>query len=204
MQTCPIIVADKATSLVLASSSPRRSKLLSEMGCEFYVQSADIDESKNTSESVNEYVLRLAEAKAMAVKPLLPDWSSSTAILAADTIVAQGEKVFGKPRNRSHAFEIWQQLSNTQHSVITAVCLHAFDRTELCLVSSDVEFAAINQYQMQRYWDSGEPQDKAGAYAIQGLASAWVQLVHGSYSNIVGLPLRETNQLLTRVQLNWL
>lgn len=204
MQTCRITVADKATSLVLASGSPRRSQMLREMGCDFTVQSADIDESKKVSESVNDYVLRLAQAKALAVKSLLSDLPSSTAILAADTIVAQGETVFGKPRDRGHAFEIWQQLSDRQHCVITAVCLHAFDQSELCLVSSDVEFCPIRQQQMQCYWDTGEPQDKAGAYAIQGLASAWVQLIHGSYSNIVGLPLRETNQLLARVQLNWL
>ena len=87
---------------------------------------------------------------------------------------------------------------------MTAVCLHSDTKFDLELVQSRVHFCVINEQQMARYWESGEPADKAGAYAIQGLASAWVQLVHGSYSNVVGLPLHETNRLLKSVGHNWL
>jgi len=126
------------------------------------------------------------------------------AILAADTIVVQGDTVFGKPENYAHAQTIWRNLSANKHQVMTAVCLLTRDKLSLKLGVTDVEFTSIRQEQMQPYWDSNEPQDKAGAYAIQGFASAWVKLIHGSYSNVVGLPLREVNELLATIDKNWL
>jgi len=192
------------TSLVLASSSPRRKDLLTAMGCVYQIQHASIDESRFENELAAEYVNRLAKEKAEEVNRQYALNSTEVAILAADTIVCQGETVFGKPKNKDDAFQIWTQLSNTQHNVITAVSLIACDKVSTRLVSTMVEFTEINETQMHHYWSSGEPLDKAGAYAIQGLASAWVKLIHGSYSNVVGLPLRETNDLLKDVGHNWL
>jgi len=192
--------------LILASASPRRKSLLEDMGCVFTVKTADIDESQAANELPEDHVLRLAREKALAVqKSLRLDASGEVvSILAADTIVEQDGVVFGKPRDQQHAIQMWKSLQNARHCVMTAVCLAYRDRIETRLVSSSVEFDPISDEQMQRYWLSGEPQDKAGAYAIQGLASAWVKLVSGSYTNVVGLPLRETNQLLRLVGHNWL
>ena len=99
---------------------------------------------------------------------------------------------------------MWRQLSDNHHQVVTAICLLAQNNINTISVTTDVHFGEISEQQMRSYWRSGEPQDKAGGYAIQGLASAWVKLIHGSYSNVVGLPLRETNEVLKRVNLNWL
>lgn len=203
-------MTDDQTTLILASASPRRSELLTAMGLDFSIKSANIDESRCTGELPTDYVGRLAVQKASAVYQQQSSESESFAILAADTIVVQGETIFGKPRDKTHAFEIWQQLANSQHNVMTAVCLLVHDKIHAKLqprmqtVASKVEFGAISEQQMHKYWATGEPADKAGAYAIQGLASAWVKLIHGSYSNVVGLPLRETNLLLSEVGLNWL
>jgi septum formation protein len=197
-------------TLILASASPRRSDLLTAMGSEFSIQSANIDESRCIGETPSSYVNRLAVEKASAVFEQQSNAQKSFAILAADTIVVQGETIFGKPRDKTHAFEIWQQLANSQHNVMTAVCLLVHDnihgklQPSVQTVATMVEFGAISDQQMHQYWATTEPADKAGAYAIQGLASAWVKLIHGSYSNVVGLPLRETNLLLSGVGLNWL
>ena len=197
-------------ALILASASPRRSELLAAMGCDFLVKSADIDESRAVGEAPTSYVSRLAIAKAAAVFQRQSSDHESFAVLAADTIVVQGKTIFGKPRDKAHAFEVWQQLANSQHNVMTAVCLLVHNKIKGKLeprvqtVTTAVEFGAISDQQMHKYWATGEPADKAGAYAIQGLASAWVKLIHGSYSNVVGLPLRETNLLLAEVDLNWL
>ena len=199
------MVAPKNT-LILASSSPRRRQLLVNMGCDFKVQSADIDESRLEQEVAGDYVTRLAESKAQAVQQRLDSTETvnDISILSADTVVVKNETVFGKPRDQQHAFEIWRQLANNEHRVLTAVCLLVGENNECCTVSTLVEFADIDEKQMQQYWQSGEPQDKAGAYAIQGRASAWVKRIDGSFSNVVGLPLRETNQLLRLVGHNWL
>lgn len=193
-----------SNSLVLASASPRRSELLSNMGCEFRVVSADIDEDRFAGEAVIEYVSRMAVAKANAVGAVLSTEGSQSVILAADTVVTQEEAVYGKPKDQQDAFEMWRKLAGKKHKVVTAVCLVSSGTSELRLVETIVEFGTIDENQMVRYWLTGEPQDKAGGYAIQGLASAWVKLINGSYSNVVGLPLRETNELLKKVNLNWL
>ena len=205
-----------AFMLTLASASPRRRELLSAMGCVFNIHHSGVDESRRKNESAHDFVVRLAQDKALravteigggatdCIKAAQRTTHPAMAILAADTIVTQGETVFGKPRDQQHALSMWQQLANSEHNVITAVCLAFHDRVEVQAVKTLVEFGAIDERQMQRYWRSGEPQDKAGAYAIQGLASAWVKLIHGSYSNVVGLPLRETNELLRKIDQNWL
>lgn len=189
--------------LTLASASPRRRELLAAMGVEFNVHSADIDESRNEGEAPEDFVIRLAREKAkQAVLDIELD--EKNAVLAADTIVVLGDSVFGKPSDLDHAKRIWAALSGNKHQVMTAVCLLRDDKPQLKLSITDVEFGRITEEQMLRYWETGEPVDKAGAYAIQGFASAWVKQISGSYSNVVGLPLREVNQLLTEIDLNWL
>ncbi|MCL4170823.1 UNVERIFIED_CONTAM: hypothetical protein GTU68_020133 [Idotea baltica] len=126
------------------------------------------------------------------------------AILAADTIVCQDETIFGKPKDKDDAVRIWQKLSDADHQVMTAVSLINAENETSCISVTRVRFDAISAEQMQRYWQTGEPLDKAGAYAIQGYASAWVQQIRGSYSNVVGLPLHEVNGLLKTINLNWL
>lgn len=187
--------------LVLASGSPRRKELLENMGVEFSVHVTNTDESRRENEAAEDFVIRLARDKARAARAELV---SEGGILAADTIVVQGEKVFGKPRDFEHAQGIWRSLSANKHQVMTAVCLLINDKLAVKLAITDVEFGVVNNEQMQRYWETGEPLDKAGAYAIQGYASAWVKLINGSYSNVVGLPLREVNELLATIDKNWL
>lgn len=187
--------------LLLASGSPRRKALLESMGLDFTVLVTDIDESVTEGEVPEDYVVRLAEEKAHAAGSQV---KTEHAILAADTIVCQNEIIFAKPKDKNDAYRIWQQLSNSNHRVITAVCLLAYGRVDIRVCVTDVSFCSISEEQMKRYWQSGEPQDKAGAYAIQGLASAWVQKIQGSYSNVVGLPLFEVNDLLRTIDLNWM
>ena len=188
--------------LVLASASPRRRELLTAMGVDFDICVADIDESRIEDELAEDFVIRLAREKAQKICAQISD--ENVAILAADTIVVQGERVFSKPKDEKHARRIWQALSGNKHQVMTAVCLLNKGKNQIRLSSTDVEFGRITDDQMTRYWSTGEPSDKAGAYAIQGFASAWVKQINGSYSNVVGLPLREVNQLLAEVGLNWL
>ena len=188
--------------LVLASGSPRRKELLNSMGVEFSVLVTDTDESLNNDQSPQENVMRLAKNKAFVAQQSVE--KNNCAILAADTIVCQELDIFNKPIDIADAISTWQQLSNTHHQVMTAVCLLANGECYSSICTTEVRFSQISSEQMNQYWLSGEPQDKAGAYAIQGLASAWVQEVNGSYSNVVGLPLFEVNNLLSKIGLNWL
>lgn len=205
--------------LVLASASPRRKELLAGMGITFTTHTTNTDESRRDAEVAEDFVVRLARDKAKQAAADLKielevgtendkesdiDGKTSIAILAADTIVVQGDKVFGKPEDFAHAKRIWSALSANSHQVMTAVCLMVDAKIYVKLSITDVEFGSISEPQMQQYWNSGEPCDKAGAYAIQGFGSAWVKRISGSYSGVVGLPLREVNQLLAEIGLNWL
>ncbi|MGK0373589.1 MAG: septum formation protein [Arenicella sp.] len=176
--------------------------MLEKMGVSFSVYVTTTDESRKEGEAPEDLVTRLARDKAkMAYTDLAKD---NVAILAADTIVVQGDFVYGKPTNLEHAQQIWHSLSANKHQVMTAVCLFHDGRTSVKLGITEVEFGRVTAEQMERYWLTGEPLDKAGAYAIQGYASAWVKSIHGSYSNVVGLPLREVNELLVTIDRNWL
>lgn len=192
-----------STRLVLASGSPRRRELLENMGVAFSVHVTNTDESRFDAESPSDFVARIAQAKAYVASTEL-DIDSDVAILAADTAVVQANTVFGKPHDLQHAKRIWRSLSDTNHLVMTSVCLLHRAKLHSRTSVTEVEFGAISDRQMERYWATGEPSDKAGAYAIQGFASAWVKVIHGSYSNVVGLPLREVNDLLTSIDLHWL
>jgi len=176
--------------------------MLEAMGVSFSVHITDTDESRKEGEIAEDFVTRLARDKARAANADLKQ--DTVAILAADTIVVQGDFVYGKPSDLEHAQQIWHNLSANKHQVMTAVCLFHQGRTSVKLGITDVEFGRITNEQMERYWATGEPCDKAGGYAIQGYASAWVKLLHGSYSNVVGLPLREVNELLATIDRNWL
>lgn len=179
----------------LASQSPRRRELLQQLGLRFLVQAADIDETVLPSEMAEACVSRLARGKAETV------WNSpariqSIPVLAADTIVVLDNKILGKPRDDDEACAMLQQLSGRQHRVMSAVALHFEDRQESLVQTSVVSFAKLSPLQIQNYVASGEPADKAGAYAIQGRAAAFVSDLRGSYSGVVGLPLHETCRLL--------
>jgi nucleoside triphosphate pyrophosphatase len=185
--------------LVLASQSPRRRELLEQMGLAFEVRPAHADETVLPGEAPRAYVLRVARAKARAVEGDL--------VLAADTAVVLGDEVLGKPEGPDDARRMLRALSGTRHAVLTAVCLRrtsgaAGAGVELeAVVRTAVTFAPLSAAQIDWYVRTGEPLDKAGAYAIQGAGGAFVLAVEGSVSNVVGLPLAETAALLAQAGL---
>ncbi len=182
-------------TLYLASGSPRRRELLTQIGVGFSILAAPIDESVQPGESAEHYVQRLALAKAASGLATLPA-TSDAVVLGADTAVVVDGRILGKPADEADALAMLQLLSGREHQVMTAVALANGQRSEVRLVSSDVSFRSISIAEATTYWASGEPQDKAGGYAIQGLAAVFVSGMRGSYSAVVGLPLCETAALL--------
>lgn len=182
--------------LVLASSSPRRRELLGQLGLQFDIFSPDIDESVLPGESASAYVERLARSKAEAVQLKYPD----AIIIAADTSLGVDGLILGKPESKAHAFDMWQQISGRKHDVFSGVCVRTKNKIYSIVVRTQVEFQALSVQDMESYWATGEPQGKAGAYAIQGIAARYIPRIEGSYSNVVGLPLHETVQLLQTVK----
>ncbi len=176
--------------LILASQSPRRFDLLTQMGLKFDVAPADIDETPIQDESAETYVGRLAQTKAQA------GWQPGQLNLGADTIVVKDGALLGKPQNRAHCIQMLQQLSGCAHQVFTGVALFNGDVTYSKVVTSTVYLRPISVDETAWYWETGEPQDKAGAYALQGLGGIFVKRVEGSYSNVIGLPMLETEDLL--------
>lgn len=177
--------------LHLASSSPRRSRILEGMGLEFTASGVDIDERRHPGEAADTMVLRLAAEKAAAV-PAAP----GTVVLGADTAVVLDGEVFGKPGDEADALRMLARLSGRRHQVMTGVAVHAGDATTRVLSVTDVTFREIGPDEAHEYWQSGEPRGKAGAYAIQGLGGAFVANIAGSYTGVVGLPVVETADLL--------
>ena len=184
--------------LILASGSPRRHEMLTQMGLDFQVYVSNVDETRKEGELPEDYVARLAREKAKTVQ-VEQKCDESSVILAADTIVVQNERVYGKPQDYDHAKRIWQSLSGTKHQVITAVSMLYGNTMQVKVSVTDVEFTVIHEPQMKRYWATGEPLDKAGAYAIQGLAASFIKRIEGSYSGIMGLPIFETAELLRKI-----
>ncbi|OTG69346.1 septum formation inhibitor Maf [Acinetobacter sp. ANC 4470] len=182
--------------LILASSSPRRRELLQQLGLEFDVFSPEIDESVLAGEKVAAYVERLACAKAQAVLDQFPE----AIILAADTSVGVDDQILAKPESKQHAFEMWQSISGRKHDVFSGICVRTSRKKSSIVVRTQVEFEALSHNDMEDYWATGEPIGKAGAYAIQGIAARYIPRIEGSYSNVVGLPLYETVQLLKAVK----
>jgi len=184
-------------ALILASASPRRLELLAQIGITPSVQPSNIDESPITGETGIKMVQRLARAKCETLETPLP-------VLAADTVVLQGTRVYGKPENQAHAVDMLLSLSGGDHTVATAVCVKAQEQLHECTVKSIVTFASIDEADALRYWNTGEPAGKAGSYAIQGMGAVFVERLAGSYSNVMGLPLFETAQLLSNIGLDCL
>lgn len=182
--------------LFLASGSPRRRELLTQIGVRFTVLSAQIDETPYNEETPTAYVERLARGKAQAGLALLTD--ADGCVLGADTAVVLDGQILGKPLDEADALSMLTALSGREHEVLTAIALVNQQRCETRVVASRVRFRSISTAEIQTYWASGEPQDKAGSYAIQGLAAIFVESLQGSYSAVVGLPLCETAELLGR------
>lgn len=190
--------------LVLASSSPRRSELLQQMRVTFKVLPVDIDESRLQEESPRTYVERLALEKARA------GWERSDKtrpVLGSDTVVVIQDDILGKPTDRAQAIEMLNRLSGNTHQVVTAVALVDAEKSGIRLSESLVSFIPLTEQEIERYWQTGEPVDKAGAYAIQGLAAAFIRRIEGSFSGVMGLPIYETMELLKSygidVTMNW-
>lgn len=194
-----VLLLKKMARIILASSSPRRKELLEQVGLKFEIFSPDIDESVCIGESADHYVQRLAQQKAQAILAQFPD----AIVIAADTILVLDHKIIGKPESKQHAFEIWTALSDRQHDVLSGVCVRSSEcdpnTIQSMVVRTQVHFRKLSQLDMEQYWATGEPIGKAGAYAIQGYAAQFIQRIEGSYSNVVGLPLYETLQLLKNI-----
>ena len=194
-----VLLLKKMARIILASSSPRRKELLEQVGLKFEIFSPDIDESVCIGESADHYVQRLAQQKAQAILAQFPD----AIVIAADTSLVLDHKIIGKPESKQHAFEIWAALSDRQHDVLSGVCVLSSqcdpNTIQSMVVRTKVYFQKLSQLDMEQYWATGEPIGKAGAYAIQGYAAQFIQRIEGSYSNVVGLPLYETLQLLKNI-----
>lgn len=182
-------------TLFLASASPRRAELLGQIGVPFQRVSASIDETPRVAEEPAVYVERLAQEKAQAGLQRL-EQAADAVVLGADTAVVLEGRILGKPQDRADALAMLAALSGREHQVLTAVALCSATRRASVVVASQVCFAPISAAQAEAYWASGEPLDKAGSYAIQGLGAVFVAGVRGSYSAVVGLPLCETASLL--------
>lgn len=180
--------------IILASRSPRRVELLSQLGVHCEICPADIDESVRSGEDPAAYVQRLAVEKAMAVAGREP--ALALPVLAADTTVALDKDILGKPADAADAFSILRALSGRTHWVHTAVAVYQAGKVRSLLSSTQVEMMAVSDDVLLEYIASGEPMDKAGAYGIQGRAGAWIHKIEGSYTGVMGLPLYETAQLL--------
>ena len=194
----PRMLQQNQPTLILASSSPRRQELLRQAGISFQVHAAHINEDQLAAEKPSEYALRLAREKAQAVAAHYPQ----SYVLGADTIVVVDGEVLGKPIDHADAARMLRRLSGRSHEVTTAVSLVAPDavapdaRTQTRACTTKVYFRELTEDEIQQYVASGEPMDKAGAYAIQGGASRWTDRIEGEWSNVVGLPLSLVTDLL--------
>ncbi|MEC7940812.1 MAG: Maf family protein [Pseudomonadota bacterium] len=205
--------------LVLASGSPRRRELLSQLGYEFSVLVTDVEECKHIQETAEEYVKRLSLDKALAALSLLTtnpserqhvasdsdtvvlgsdviSLDSETVVLGSDTVVVSQGQVLEKPADFSDSKRMLTQLANGRHQVMTAVSVVSKEKQKTEIVITDVWFKPLSEKEIEQYWQTGEPCDKAGSYGIQGLGGRFVTRIEGSYYAVVGLPLFETDQLL--------
>ena len=194
-------------SLFLASRSPRRRELLAGLGFRFEVVDAAIDESRRNGETPSRYVARMAREKALAGLAAVERMGagvggSSTAVLGADTIVVVDGEVLGKPRDGAEVLDHLERLSGRDHLVLSSIALASGDTSEpeveVRLSRNRVWFRQLSAAEREAYRETGEPADKAGSYAIQGFAAAFVTRLEGSWSAVVGLPLQETADLLAR------
>ena len=178
---------DQGVELVLASGSPRRREMLRDLGFEFRLEVANIDEAVIAGEAPQQMVERLAKAKAECVAEKYP----KALVLGADTTVVLGTSILGKPTSPEDAADMLGRLAGREHTVWTAFALVSKARSisQVCLESSQVKIAPLSKPEIEAYVATEEPLDKAGSYAVQGRGAAFVEAVHGSYTNVVGLPL---------------
>jgi len=180
-------------SIILASASPRRRELLEQIGVHYRIQTHAVDETAVLGEAPEDYVCRLALAKARSVADNHDN--SRIPVLGADTSVVCANQILGKPVDRNDAINMLKMLSGRTHIVYTAVALCLGDEQALRMSTTKVAFRALSSTDCERYWQSGEPEGKAGAYAIQGIGALFISAISGSYSGVVGLPIYETCQL---------
>jgi len=188
--------------IYLASSSPRRQELLRQIGLEFQVIPSEIEEVRQPGEAPIDYVRRVAADKTRAVVRLVTDRGLGAApVLGADTEVVIDGEVLGKPRDRDHARQMLQRLQGRGHEVLSGLCLSTVNGEQLALSESRVTMSRLSANEIDRYLESGEADDKAGGYAIQGRAAGFIQRLEGSYSGVMGLPLFELRELMVRAGL---
>jgi len=185
-------------SIVLASASARRSLLLTQIGVRHRAVAADVDETPRRGEAPDRYVGRLAEDKARAIVHAAGG-APDRPVLAADTTVVLDGHIYGKPADEADCIAMLAALGGRRHAVLTALALWSDGRLRHALSTSHVTFRDIGTEESRRYWASGEPAGKAGAYAIQGLGAVFVERLEGSFSGVMGLPLYETAALLDGV-----
>lgn len=187
--------------LILASQSPRRAQLLSQIGLSFEKIHIDIDETPLSGESPEIYVLRLAQQKSREGWAKSAHLNKRSLVLGADTVVVANGSILGKPVDQQDSGRMLALLSDGEHTVLTAIAITDGTALQSKLVTTVVRFCPLSAQQMDWYWHTGEPRDKAGSYAIQGLGGQFVTQINGSYSAVVGLPLYETHQLLSQMGL---
>jgi len=182
--------------IILASASPRRAELLDQIGVKYTVKAVDIDESSLPNESPEDLVQRLAIEKSQAISEVD---ANGLVVLGADTLGVLDNEILVKPRDYEHALQMLSSMSGNWHEILSVVALNYKGKTEYRLSRNRVLFRQILLEEIETYWQTGEPQDKAGAYAIQGLAAGFIERIEGSYSGIMGLPLFETADLLQKI-----
>jgi len=192
-------VPSAAPLLTLASASPRRRELLERIGVAHLVSGADIDETVEPGESPADYVVRMACAKARAARSR----RATLPVLAADTTVVVDGIILAKPRDRADGIAMLGRLSGRTHQVLTAVALATPSGIAFRLSASEVRMRSVTPEECAAYWETGEPRDKAGGYAIQGRGALFVEHLSGSFSGVMGLPLYETGQLLAAAGIRW-
>lgn len=197
-----IMNKSSAKGILLASASPRRAELLGQIGVPFQVVTHEADETRLADEDPVQYVRRVGLAKARSV--LARSENAEQLVLASDTTVVLGDRTLGKPVDEEDAVAMLLALSGRSHEVMTSVVVANRMQERLALSRTEVTFATISEAKARRYWASGEPSGKAGAYAIQGRGATFIERIHGSYSSVMGLPLFETAALLEEfgVQVN--
>lgn len=186
--------------IYLASRSPRRAELLRQLGLQFEIVAVPVDESVLPDEAPEQYVRRLARAKAEAALQKFPDRPPAP-LLAADTAVVVDGAILGKPRDRADGLAMLARLAGRSHQVLSALALWTPGGLDQALNTTEVHFRDIALAEAEAYWETGEPADKAGGYAIQGYGAVFVAQIIGSYSGVMGLPLYETTELLRRARL---
>lgn len=180
--------------IILASASPRRKELLDQIRVTYIVSPVDLDETPRPNEAPLDYVRRLAAEKSAAC---VAQVGAGLPVLAADTVVVLGDLIMGKPKDQDDALGMLRQLSGKTHQVYSAISLRGREHGQAVSIT-DVSFRQLTECEIEAYWQSGEPVDKAGSYAIQGIASVFVESIRGSFSGVVGLPLFETAELLSK------